>query len=886
MAYDTEGRLSLDANDFIASADDAADASDDLGDAADDTQNSLFEFDAAGAAASGAIVGAGGAMQGALDNSRDWRESLDRTASTMDITSDEAEDLATSMSDETFELDDVTASMDNFASMGVDTKEEMEDLALASDNIADATGTTAESVSDNLAPVVRGLDGDLDAITESQDAFTLAARDTGTSVEDLSGTISRLDFEELNEMGLQTEETTGLVSKFSEETGYTGKQLQSNFNQAVGEADGELDELIEELGLGPDVLDEWDESLEENKGITDEHAESVSDNTSTMDMLRSRFDDAMLSAGNLLGPIDALAPVMMALGSAGMFLSTVNVSTLIPSIAGLQAALLPIMTTILPLIAVVGALAAAWKTDFLGIQGIVGDVVEWLEQTFDAFLGDVETWWNDSGQDILESVEHAFGRVEEVIGQTLEFIRDDVITPFISWLEDVWREHGEELAEEFAETWDHIAEKIDEVVSFIHTDVIVPFVETVEPIIFGFLDSVEQWWTEHGERVMQIVESLFEVVETVFSTAFENLIEAVSMFLSAVRGDWDGFAEGLENIVRNLFEVVETVFFEALNVLDALTNGWVEDNIELFELFWSNIETVFETALENIRLAVDAFLAILDGDFSSFAEAVEGIFSNMWEAIETIFSNGFEALELIVGMIVDTVVGLFEDLAAAIVGNSIIPDMIADIEAALETFLDWITGVWDLLGAFTDTFNSAKDAVEGLIDDLVSNVTETLGNLVDDVLGLGGDAADSFANGFNNVTPDSLDVPEMSIGGGTLAGQDLPEATIGGQSLNIPSLESGGSVDGDGLYNLHAGERVLPEGQVSDRGEAELAGASDPDAIAEAMRKVDRTDEVVGALERLATLLANLDAGDVKAKDVLRALDVAEDRRGGRNPLD
>ena len=57
----------------------------------------------------------------------------------------------------------------------------------------------------------------------------------------------------------------------------------------------------------------------------------------------------------------------------------------------------------------------------------------------------------------------------------------------------------------------------------------------------------------------------------------------------------------------------------------------------------------------------------------------------------------------------------------------------------------------------------------------------------------------------------------------------MPGSTIserGSQRRAFAGVATGGFIEGDGLAVLHEGERVLPETQVTDRGEADVASGS------------------------------------------------------------
>ena len=437
--YNLEGLLALDASEYVSGVGDATDASDDLVQSTESTSDSLFEIDPAGIAAGTAIAGVGTAMQSLLDETQELNETIGRTSVGMGLTADETRELATSMSDASFPLDDVVGSMDALAQIGVDTEEEMRAVALAADNLADATGSSATQVSQQLAPAVKALDGDLSALTDDTDAFTNAVRNTGLEMSDVASTIERLDFSQIQEMGLSAADTADLIGQFGEETGFTGRMLRSEFRQAVEAADGDTQALVNELGLGEEAMASLADETSHGSAMTDEYAAAANDSLTTMDSLRSSFADIGLQASGMLGPIDAAAPAMQGLGIAAIALSTINFGAVIPSIAGVVAAATPLLPILLPIAAVLGGLGVAWHKGWIDpvetatwVAESAGDMIGWLTGR----LGDAtdavmrfyppiraaREVWDRNLFGIQDTTSNALG----VVGDTIDWLVDKI----------------------------------------------------------------------------------------------------------------------------------------------------------------------------------------------------------------------------------------------------------------------------------------------------------------------------------------------------------------------------------------------------------------------------------------------------------------------------
>ena len=482
--YNFGGEIALDPSDYVSGAEEAADASGLVADSADEMGDSLLAIDAKGVAAGGALAGLGTAAQSTLDDTRELRESLGRTAVDMGMTSSEANELARSLSDATFPIEDVTGTMDSLARQGVETEEEMRELATAADDIADATGTSAESVADNLGPAIVGLGDDLEDMPEIADAVTMAVRNTTLETEDLAQVMERSS-EELNEMGLQTEDSVALIAAYAEETGKSGRTLRRDFNSAIREADGDMEQFAEITGVGEDELEAFSDELDQSEGVTQEYADAANESVSTMDRMRARFDDARLAAADMIGPVDAIAPAMQTASISMMALSTINFSAVIPSLVGVATAAAPIVVPLAAAAAAAGALYYAWDNNILGVRDITEDafdsVMDAAGTLRDLFPSTAEeavdlayqafTTFHPAGivWDQRDEIMDAIGDVREQLPATLEEGTDLAMDVFTTWhpagivydkreeimdalpIPDGWRERGSELVSAFTD---------------------------------------------------------------------------------------------------------------------------------------------------------------------------------------------------------------------------------------------------------------------------------------------------------------------------------------------------------------------------------------------------------------------------------------------------
>ena len=229
-------------------AEETAESMEEAEQSAEDTEDSFMSLRGAAMALGGSMAAAGTLGQRLLDQTRQQRNELSRTAVTTGVAQDRLEDMAVSMADASLSTSEATLALEELSQVGLESEENLRETTLALDMMADATGASMREVAAFTGPV-QALDGDLENLRENTDAFVAAANKTKLEMRDVQSTFARQDFEVLEQMGLQADEAAALIGLFGDETGFSGRILRSRFSQAVDASGGDLQRLLRELDL-------------------------------------------------------------------------------------------------------------------------------------------------------------------------------------------------------------------------------------------------------------------------------------------------------------------------------------------------------------------------------------------------------------------------------------------------------------------------------------------------------------------------------------------------------------------------------------------------------------------------------------------------------------
>lgn len=301
-------------------------------------------------------------------------------------------------------------------------------------------------------------------------------------------------------------------------------------------------------------------------------------------------------------------------------------------------------------------------------------------------------------------------------------------------------------------------------------------------------------------------------IETSFSNIFGNTRDKIDEIVSDINSEVESKLEGLSNFVSNTFSIdtdLSSVFSSAKSSVTSLASDTISDvKSEYNELksYFTNVfnlsslENAFETAKNNIiggNGIVGEITSDIISDLSNLNDYVENTFG---VNISQSFLNVFDAA-------VEAIAQPFNQLNFSGLTNSL--DDIADAVGDLISSLNNLSGV-DISASIPD-FDDVEDFFEGIFDNQEQEETYQPPDDDDDDGTDTNDDGGLDAGGFG----DELGGDPAGDSGGFVSMPDPGSDTPG-------AVDTGGYVESTGLATIHEGERIVPNAQVTDRGETQF----------------------------------------------------------------
>jgi TP901 family phage tail tape measure protein len=238
-------------------------------------------------------------------------------------------------------------------------------------------------------------------------------------------------------------------------------------------------------------------------------------------------------------------PILVAVGG-------IIAAVVIPALASFVIAVAPVVAAVVGAIAIGMALYNAWNTNFMGIQGIVQNVMAAVQSIIQSVMGIVLGFWNENGAAIMAFAQQTWGTVQEIIGTVVAIIAE-IISRIFGGIADFLNEHGTTIQAILELAWNQIANTVEFVLN------------TIQGVLNTALAVLQGDWEGAMAGMQQILDGFRSYVEG----AFDNIIE----FLGSLGGRAaSAGAAFIESIKDGVMGAIDDLISSAKSALQGLAD--------------------------------------------------------------------------------------------------------------------------------------------------------------------------------------------------------------------------------------------------------------------------------------------------------------------------
>jgi TP901 family phage tail tape measure protein len=413
-----------------------------------------------------------------------------------------------------------------------------------------------------------------------------------------------------------------------------------------------LSALSQNLDGARGALEQSNDAYKEGTSLQKEFNAQTDTFKSQLKLVRNQLQNIAIVMGNRILPIlsdglKALRPMISGFANFNKALNGLPAviaasSAAILGLAGVVATLgISVTATLLPAIAVVGALAAAgyavykaWQTNFAGIRDVVKNTIATVRQTLENNEGTI----NSIRQTVLKlwgQFKQAFHGMKAV----LKFVVQNYTIPLIRKLRDLWKTHFGDMATETQKTMAMITSRI----------------QTAGKLISKF-------WDRYGSQIMTITKATFDFLVLTIGTALDAIMTSVKVILALLRGDWKQAFSYIKGFATRTFDKIVS-FLQG-----SFLKSWKAGLTLIFKVVKDVFTAIYEFLIGN-SIVPETFNAILKFIRSNFLGGLKSALGAIFGTFKDIFGNIKSNVESTISGLASSVLSSMRSLGGQLVGE-------------------------------------------------------------------------------------------------------------------------------------------------------------------------------------------------------------------------
>lgn len=602
-----------------------------------------------------------------------------------------------------------------------------------------------------VAPLANAMGISMEDTVTAISAMSMAGIKGSQAGTALSGVLSRLNGDNekvrntMKELGIEITNSDGSFKSLDDIVailrnsfaGMTDKQ-KAYYATILAGQEGQKG-LLALLNLSEDEYNKIAASMDNASGVAKETAGVMRDNLSAdVEELMGSLESLAITLASLIVPaLRDFVQWLTQLINKFTALSPETQKTIL-TIAGIAAAIGPVILVIGKLVTAVGSVVTAF--------GKIKAVIPAIKAGFVAIKGAIA------------------GISAPVIAVVA------VIATLVAAFKHLW-DTNEEFRNKMTAIWNQIKGTFDKLCQGI--------VDRLNKLGFDFKsigEVLSAIWKGFCDLLAPYFEGVFQYIADTFDTIVNVILGVLDFFIAIFTGDWEGAWDAIKGIFESVWNGIVAWFKNIGNTLLGMLNvvlGWFGTtwdetwtNIkQFFADIWNGITSFFSNVINSIKMAVSNFITTIINFFAQLPTNIANFITNAYNSVVTWVSNMVAKAREMGQNFLNAVVSFFTNLPYKVgyfIGNTLaniviwVGNMVTKAREMGTNFLNTVVSFFTqlpgkILRFITSAFNNVQTWATNMVNKAREMGTNFINNVVSFFTQLPGKVLQFITSALNNV---------------------------------------------------------------------------------------------------------------------------------------
>jgi len=218
----------------------------------------------------------------------------------------------------------------------------------------------------------------------------------------------------------------------------------------------------------------------------------------------------------------------------------------------------------------------------------------------------------------------------------------------------------------------------------------------------GFVAGLVWAWN-NVETFRDVVTGVFGAVKTAISAAVDVAGAVIDAFIGWARDAWSRWGEDIRKITQRLSEIVSHNLAELAAMGKTIIAGFTAAATFLWETFGETITKFTRRTWDNVKLVIGGFIDVILGTINAFLALLQGDWEGAWEGIKQVLEGAMQMMVGVLGQAMNTMGSI---ISAGVDTIATVWDGVRD---AMARPVNWV--IENVLNPFVGAIEKVADAV-------------------------------------------------------------------------------------------------------------------------------------------------------------------------------